>query len=863
MVFSLKVGPRLQKRKRDDSDTSGSSADTSSSQKKQKKNTIINLEEEEQTEALVEEKSTTTVALELPKEENVTELTEMQEEKKISWNFILLLSIKRKRLVYIVMVAYYLALFNEGTDLATWRILSSLNSGVEDTQKEALDFAEYYVKPFTQLVPSHLPDSDIKQLHTYLHNQHISYCDNSGTYEFSCQFYVFHLYTGTLLYKVPDQFDSSLRQLYFSAESDDTGDLKNISIIQNLLAFFRMFGVFCFFCEKFFRGHGTQHKCPKTASCFACRRPLLTSRTYITKKTKSLFCDGGIAANTANECPKCNMRLLTSDCARHHNQRVCRWGVLCQKCDTYIYVSKFVAKNKVLESHVCGLHQCYFCGLAEKKSEHVCKINLPKIDNNFTNLGFLNFEFSGQSPLKCIDCFKDNSVCGFCSDNINKNIVVCDALIETTERGQFESFTFAPFKNVPKNNSLKKAYFPANFPLSLGKRSKTKFGKSTKKVIVSALFETSGSPIEKLFATICSKKITNTTFILLDDTRNCFEEIIKCLYDHGIRPVVLGSPRIFLVEVPCLDVRFINFENYVDDTFTDILNRFCTKGDIKYFPRHWIKETFFEFIGKAPVLSDLQEYYDTEEIIQDKKRSMTLFNTPWNFSVNLLKYSFSKCSSLAQAALEFVEESFQCQEQLKKNFSHTTPDCLVHPFNKPLFTKASYSYKLMCLFCEDMQRVRIVKPAIAMQSSRGELEFCSYTKWLNPSLHIQTAWSPRGQKHFPESFPDYYIPETKTCGYWNGCLVHGHPSDLCTFKKHALTKKNMFKVNLTDAFLSYEKKKKKLLENRPEEVQVIQEMWHCEWIRKKATDSKLQNFLKHIYRNPPLYRLEARAAGEF
>ena len=82
-------------------------------------------------------------------------------------------------------------------------------------------------------------------------------------------------------------------------------------------------------------------------------------------------------------------------------------------------------------------------------------------------------------------------------------------------------------------------------------------------------------------------------------------------------------------------------------------------------------------------------------------------------------------------------------------------------------------------------------------------------------------------------------------------------------KNMLLQKKNMFKVNLTDAFLSYEKKKKKMLENRPEEVQVIQEMWHCEWIRKKATDSKLQNFLKHIYRNPPLYRLEARAAGEF
>ncbi len=797
--------------------------------------------------------------------DETTEKIHIENKKtpKLSWFFSIPLSLQRKRLIYVIMIAYYLALFNEDADRTTWRILSALNSNVEEHYKEALTFAELYIKPFTQIIPSHLweKESSINELHGSLHNQHISYCDNSGTYEFSCQFYIFHSYTGTLLSKIPEKFDPSLRQLYFAAETEDTGQLKNIGIIQNLLAFFRMFGVFCFFCEKFFRGHGTQHKCLKSATCFACRRPLLTSNMYVTKKTKSFFCDSGLCVNTAKECLKCNMRLLTPACTKHHNQRVCRWGVLCKNCEKYIYVSKFVAKDKILQSHVCGLHQCYFCGLSEKKTEHVCKINLPKFDNIFTNLGFLNFEFSGQSPLKCLDCFKQNSVCQFCSDNSKREVILCDVLLEKTKRGDFESYTFSSFGNIPAQHpSFKTKYFPDLIPTSLSERSKTKFGKATKNV-VSEFKKESNSVLEQFFAMLLSHKIVNTTFILLDDSRNCFEEIIKCLFEHGLRPIVLGNPRIFVVEVPCLDIRFVNFENYVDDSMADLQNRFCTDLAIKYFPRRWIKECFLNFVGNPPKICDLAEYHDTTEITEEKKHVVTVFKNPWNFSTNLFKYSFSKCRSLAQAALEFVQESFQCQTQLKKTLLKDT-HFFVHPFNKPLFTKASYSYKLLCVFCKDMENVRVVKQAIAMQSSKGELEFCAYTKWLHPTLHIQTAWSPRGQKHFPESFPDYYISNTRTCGFWNGCLVHGHPSQICRFKKHSLTKRNMFKIELGEAFASYEAKKEKLLKNHPEEVQHIEEMWHCEWAYKKATDSKLQHFLNTIYRNPPLYRLEPRAAGK-
>ncbi len=421
-------------------------------------------------------------------DEDSEDLSTLKRVRKVRakkhWSFPLPSKLQNKRLLTTIMVAYYLALFLEGIDPATWRTLAFLNSDNEKHQNEAISFAEYHVKPFAQLLPNHLQNevNNLKALFPFLNEQHISYCDNSGTFQFSCQFHVFHQNTGTLLASIPEKYDSTKRQLYFSATSDPSGEIRNIAIIQNLLSFFRLFGLFCFFCGKFFRGHGTQHKCKKTQTCFACRRPLLNRDTYITLQTRSLFCNASLSANESQECSKCHLRILTLDCKKFHDQKVCRWGILCKECNKYIFLNKFTQKEKLLASHVCGTHQCFFCGLSEKKQDHVCKIKLPTFDSNFTNLGFLNLEFTGHDLTNCEECYKKKSVCKFCADNETREAILCEVSVETEKPEHFKRYTFFSFQTEPLKEEVRHfEYWPKSMaPKNLAARTKTKFGKATK-----------------------------------------------------------------------------------------------------------------------------------------------------------------------------------------------------------------------------------------------------------------------------------------------------------------------------------------------------------------------------------------------
>ncbi len=835
------------------------SPSTSSNQKQ------VSLQEEEISELYLAPYHSPTSELDPPQKMHCQEKT-VPNLGSSKWQFLLCPAIKRCRLISIIVIAYYFALYVEGLDPATWHTFSFLSSKDETLQQEAMSYLNKHTKVFSQIIPSQFIDSPhFKEILPYLNGQRISYIDYSGTFEFDCQVYVFHAYSGTLLASYPETYDSTKRQLFFSALRDDDENFTNIGIINNLLAFFRAFGVFCFFCKKFFRGHGTQHKCPWAKCCFACRRPFLTSTTYVTSKTANLFCNTSLSPQVAKECKKCNMRLFTAECEKHHKAKVCRWGILCPSCNSYMFANKFTPKANLLKGHICGLHQCFLCGVSEPKGMHVCKIRLPSFDKEYTNLGFLNLEFSGPSPTYCQDCFLENNVCTFCKDNVKKEIVVGTLLLETEKRGTFRTHQFSLFPYMMPDTSIDIPYLPESLKnMPAASRSKTKFGQAKKKILATDIFEGKVmSVLDKFFDFISKQCVTNTTFILNDESQNSFEAIIKTLYRKGVHPIVIGHPQIYLIEIPSLDIRFINLLNYIDAPFCDLKRKFF-KGFL-FFPQRWIKDAFFFYNGTPPKLTDFFDFEDSKFEIESKKQYISTIVSPWNFQRELVYFCQKKCIVIAEAAVEFLKTTFLCQSKVQvcltpKIKSNEIP--FVHPFNKPLFTKASFAYKLMCLYCKDMQNVRTIKPPVHMQSSHGELEFCFYTKWLNPDLNVVTAWSPRGQKRFPESFPDYYIPEKKICGYWNGCLVHGHPRKECLKTIAEDSKKNMFQVSFEEAFENYTRKKKKLLENQADNVKEIDEMWQCIWEQKKKTDPKLKKFLATIYRNPPIYRLQVHAAGE-
>ena len=222
------------------------------------------------------------------------------------------------------------------------------------------------------------------------------------------------------------------------------------------------------------------------------------------------------------------------------------------------------------------------------------------------------------------------------------------------------------------------------------------------------------------------------------------------------------------------------------------------------------------------------------------------------------QYSFFRVIVTSLVSLAFVKNSFSCQEKLvhlQKEMLNFLP---LHPFNPPLCTRAGYAYKLLCYFSPKMKLLRVIKQPIAMQSSAGEIEFCSFMKWQNPLKCIEFAWSPKGQKRSAEAVPDMILENT--CFFWNGCAIHGHKPENCLFNQKTgnRKRKTLFGLDAEEAYNMFQNKKARLMANHNVQTEVI---WQCAWERQKKTDPSVQYFLKYVYRFPPLYRLDPRAAG--
>ena len=262
---------------------------------------------------------------------------------------------------------------------------------------------------------------------------------------------------------------------------------------------------------------------------------------------------------------------------------------------------------------------------------------------------------------------------------------------------------------------------------------------------------------------IVEKQFFNTTYLVHDQKKLGLNAIIACLLENGISPRVIGSSYPMSVEVPDIGIRFINSENYFDLAAAEEM----ISGDQKkiFFPQKWNKPAKFYYEGEPPLEEDFFDFADTEEKVLEKKKFVRFQSYPWNFAENLIKYSQNECQRIAKATTGFVFNSLICQEKLKTCLT-TLPNnhvnLFAHPFNYPLFTKAAYAFKLLLLFCPKLRSVKVVKPAISMASSKGEVEFCSFLRWKYPQLEFQDAWSISGQKRFLEAFPDSFCKSTKT-----------------------------------------------------------------------------------------------------
>ncbi len=772
-----------------------------------------------------------------------------------------------------LLFAFYYSLLIDQIDLATFEVFRQFHSVHSHIRTEVRSYLFQQLEPFLQSLDKLGSfQNGCNEWYCSLIDKEIAFWDNSGSFVFNVQIYVFHHHTGTLLSMYPEEFDPTRRHLFLAGELNNSNDIASLSLIENLLHFFNAFGTFCFFCQKFFKGHGTQHKCLKVPCCFSCKRPFLQPNTYTNKFTQKLFCNSSLQAQVGVECVMCNVRTFSKDCKIHHSQKCCRFGWFCRECQKYTFCSKFYRTiESIKTNHKCGNIPCHFCGKSVG-SFHQCSLQMPKVTNFMTKLGFIDLQKCGLPKLNCKTCYnlESNSssnlpceTCNFCDKSSDSNPHIGSLLYESIERESFDQVTFSLFSPVRKQKkSLFFKYLPKHFaPKESQKR--TYFRQSSKNRISLQTFSGKLTIVDKILNHIFQNQIFHTTFISHDDKYCCIlESILQTLLMNGITPKIVGTSRLSLIEIPEIGVRFISSLNYLDGSVYDICNKLNLP--LIFFPQKWNQKRFFNFVGKSPLVEDYFDAEDSEIIFQEKEKFVnSKKSTQWSFNKSIEEYLHARILAIAKGNLTFLKESFECQNLLHKQFSKVNyvenqQYEYIIPYNPPLFTRAGYAFQLLLYFSSSSD-LRAARPPIHMASSKQELEYSAYLRWKFPNHTFCDAWSALGQKRFKESVPDSFCMSTKTAYYFNGCLIHGHPFEECKLRRNKSKTKNYFRIPFEDANKNHKKKLALLLENHPDCIQHTETMWECIWRTQKANKSEVKEFLRQ-FKEPPIYRLDPRAA---
>ncbi len=337
--------------------------------------------------------------------------------------------------------AFYVVLFQEGK--------SARFHNFKD-----LDSSDDFISSTATIYPMHLArelftncySDELDILVNYLASKSIT-LETKKIVECKCQVTIFNSETRDILSRCPKTFDDTCRQLNILAYMRET-KVVITAIITNILKYlsFKDFGIFCLYCEKYFSGKGSEHKCKLRRSCFACHRPLLQPTTYTNLITAPLFCSSEIEPKERQICEKCNVTTYNASCADLHLKSVCRWGWFCLKCNQYTFRSKYLTSvDAIKETHICFWLICTFCGERiekKQKSTHLCPIFNLKPPDLFTKLAFLQVNLNGSNGAWCSDC-NNKKLCSFCSDNqINERPNIAVLLLEE-KLGHFDSYTFA------------------------------------------------------------------------------------------------------------------------------------------------------------------------------------------------------------------------------------------------------------------------------------------------------------------------------------------------------------------------------------------------------------------------------------
>ncbi len=677
------------------------------------------------------------------------------------------------------------------------------------------------------------------------------------------QITIIHAQSAVFLQHIPNQFDSSKRQIFLACQTSDVSLNNTYFAVPHIRTLFQKYGVFCFFCQKYFTSKGCQHKCKYSMSCFACRRVFLTNETYTTLETKDLFCNGMLSKNTETVCEICNVTVYTNECREHHKKKVCRWGWKCLKCNIYQSRNKyFKSQTDIADKHKCGNRICNYCG-EQKQEYHFCSLQKPTLKNEYTNLAFINFEYSGYNPGKCKKCYLSSDICDFCKKGYsNEKPVVCSILQEEESRESFSAHIL--FDNlIEEKNNLKehrrpklenfliKSYWPKGHKPKLAPEGQqTRFSKrKTQYKLPNVFVKENMTLVDKLLDYLLKNNFSNSSIIV--HSQDLFF-ILQGLHANGFTPnIVKKESQIMLVEEKVLGFRFVEAANYINVNLSQIALQHNLK--FTHFPQRWIHPNYYNYCGKPPNEDDFFSFQDTESDSFEKHliANKLATETVWEFFPRLAEYTIENVVILAVGILDFLLQAFDAQIVLQRHLQPNKEVRLLHPINTPVFTAPTYAFHMFMHFSPTANQIKSVKKEIYYRSSKGEVEYTSYLKWKFSDQNIRDSWSPMGQQDFQITRPD--ASSGSNIWFFNGCFYHGHDPAECLFKSKADKTKQASKLALFN-------KKVNLLKEAHPNLQVST-MWECQWRLAKRKNSEIIYFLSNYYRSPPPYRLNPRDAG--
>ena len=318
---------------------------------------------------------------------------------------------------------------------------------------------------------------------------------------------------------------------------------------------------------------------------------------------------------------------------------------------------------------------------------------------------------------------------------------------------------------------------------------------------------------------------------------------------------VRKGPRLLLLTIEELQLRFIATNNYIDGNEYQLAKHFGLQITEIYFPLKFLKPENFNYFGEIP---DFKFYIDDFETDTTQQEKLAYYRRvcmkSWNFKKELLMYVSQKLNLVQQAVILFLKEVYMFESLIKVGTNQINLGW-IHPLNAPICTLSGFIYRVFKYFYlnhVDMRIVRDENGAKLRNISRLEHKYASYLDFCFPEKNFMF------QKVFREAIPDLFSEVDGLGVFINGCFWHSHMAPDCSINKgkgpDSLNTQGKTFASINEEFNN---KITRLMANNQilKQVDII---WECQVRQKMISDLKFATFLQNTYVCAPLERLIPR-----